>query len=479
MLLPPRIPVALAALLAAQIGAASAAHAFGLPDPFSTEALTPVPPVLRLDAEGNAEPCPAPARDTVYGLVEVVDLALCSNPATHEAWANARVQAAQVGLAQSSWLPGLDGKAGGGRQRANGRDATTSNASLTLSWLLYDSGARAANLEKSRQLFAAASSTLDASVQSVFLSALQAYYGTQAARAAVSAALESEKASLESLSAAEVRYQVGTGTPADRLQAQTAASQATLARLRAEGLVKIAYGALASVMGLDADTPLVLYAPPTPADATSAAAASAEESRQIDALIEEARRRRPDLAAAQARVGAAQASVDVARANGRPALSLDGGPSWQHSDASGSGVTSRGNALGVTLTLPIFSGFATTYQVRSAQAGVQTASAQRDALRLQVAQDVWSAYQSLNTATHTVRTSADLLASAEQSERVALGRYKAGVGTIIDLLNAQSALASARLQRIQSLLDWYVSRATLAKAVGTLDRSLLEPKVLP
>ena len=66
-----------------------------------------------------------------------------------------------------------------------------------------------------------------------------------------------------------------------------------------------------------------------------------------------------------------------------------------------------------------------------------------------------------------------------QSERVALGRYKAGVGTILDLLNAQSALASARLQRIQAMLDWNVSRAALAKAVGTLDSSLLNPDAAP
>ena len=62
-----------------------------------------------------------------------------------------------------------------------------------------------------------------------------------------------------------------------------------------------------------------------------------------------------------------------------------------------------------------------------------------------------------------------MLASAEQSERVALGRYKAGVGTILDVLNAQSALAAARLQRIQAQLDWQVYRATLAQAIGALD----------
>ena len=91
-----------------------------------------------------------------------------------------------------------------------------------------------------------------------------------------------------------------------------------------------------------------------------------------------------------------------------------------------------------------------------------------DALHLQVALDVWNAYQNLATATQTIRTTADLLASAEQSERVALGRYKAGVGNILDVLNSQSALAAARMQRIQAMLDWRVSRATLAKAVGSI-----------
>ena len=96
-----------------------------------------------------------------------------------------------------------------------------------------------------RQLLNAAASTLDATVQTVFLSAFQSYYNAQAARAAVTAARESEKASRESLTAAEVRYTVGTGTPADRLQAQTAWSQATLNRIKAEGTLRNAFGTLA------------------------------------------------------------------------------------------------------------------------------------------------------------------------------------------------------------------------------------------
>lgn len=452
------------AIFVTLVAGASEVMAFGTTDPFNTDAATPPRLLLFPDAENAYEPCKPLAADATYGVLEVVDLALCQNPKTHESWANARVQAAQVGIAQSEFLPNLDGKFSANRVQSDTGTSNQRSASLTLSWLLYDFGARSANLENARQLLSAAASTLDATVQNVFLSALQSYYAAQAARAAVTAAQESEKSSRESLTAAEVRYTVGTGTPADKLQAQTAWSQATLNRIKAEGTLKIAYGTLANVMGLDANQSLKL------AD-ISEVVPDASFERDVDALIAESRERRPELKAAEAQVSAAQSNVESARTSGLPILSLGTGPSWQNSND----LRSHSNAIGLTLTLPLFSGFDTTYKLRSAQAKTETASAQRDAVRQQVALDVWSAYQNLTTATQTIRTTADLMASAEQSERVALGRYKAGVGNILDVLNAQSALAAARLQRIQALLDWYVSRASLAKAVGALDSRLLNP----
>lgn len=443
---------------------ASGALAFGPPDPFATEAITPPRPLLSPAPDGAYLPCQGRPADSLYGVLDVVDLALCQNPITHESWANARAQAALVGVAQSDFLPGLDGRLDVSRVNSSAQNTSQSSASLTLSWLLYDAGARSANLENARQLLSAAASTLDATVQSVFLAALQSYYNAQAARAAVTAALESEKASRESFTAAEVRYTVGTGTPADRLQAQTAWSQATLNRLRAEGTLKNAYGTLANVMGLDASQPLRLAE-------IGDARPDATFERDIDALIDEARKFRPDLKAAEAQVKAAQSTVDFTRASDRPTLSLGAGPSWVDNGS----ITSHSNSIGLTLTLPLFSGFDTTYRLRSAQARAEAVGAQRDNVRLQVALDVWTTYQNLITARQTITTTADLLASAEQSERVALGRYKAGVGNILDLLNAQSALAAARVQRIQAMLDWNISRASLAKAVGTLDSRLLNP----
>ncbi|HEX6733168.1 MAG TPA: TolC family protein [Azonexus sp.] len=440
------------------------AAAAGLDDPFGTEAMAPLRPSPQLAARVGAAPCATALPASPLTAIDAVDLALCNNPQTREVWAAARAQAALVGVAQSAWLPYLDGRLGVSRNFADRGTIDQRDAALTLSWLLLDFGQRAANSESARQLLAAAAATQGSTVQALFLAALQSYYNAQAVRAAVISTGEAERSARESFAAADARYKAGVGTPADRLQAQTALSQATLNRIRAEGEARNALGALANVMGFDAQQPLVLaeFRSLSPDDALQ---------RDVEALIAVARARRPDLQAAEAQLKAAEAGIDLARAQGRPTLSLAAGPSWQEVE----GVSSNGSSIGLALNVPLFTGFETTYRVRSAQAQADLRAAQRDRLNSQIALDVWRAYQNLNTATHSLRTTADLVASAEQSERVALGRYKAGVGTVLELLAAQSALAGARLQRIQAALDWQVSRATLAQAMGALDYTLLQP----
>lgn len=437
-------------------------------DPLDTASLVPPRPALR-PGSADSNPCPTPDLKTPLSLTEVVDLALCRNPQTALVWANARAQAAQVGVAQGAYLPNLSATLGESRNRTDSRSTTLpspytqKSASLTLSYLLYDFGGRAATLENARQLLAAAAATQDSTVQSVFLAALQAFYQVQATQAALAASLESEKASRESFNAAEARYRVGTATPADKLQAQTALSQASLNRIQADGNLKIANGTLANVIGLNAQQPVQV----TPA---TGVAPAADFEQDINALVATAQQHRPDLMAAEAQFKAAQANVDAVRAAGRPTISLTATPAYQNA----ADLPVHSSSIGVSVSIPIFNGFSPTYRVRQAEAQAEAKAAQRDQTQLQVALDVWQAYQNLNTATQTLRTTADLLASAEEAQRVALGRYKAGVGSILDVLNAQSALASARQQRVQSTYSWNVSRATLAQSMGSLDVTLLE-----
>jgi outer membrane protein TolC len=121
------------------------------------------------------------------------------------------------------------------------------------------------------------------------------------------------------------------------------------------------------------------------------------------------------------------------------------------------------------LSIPLFAGFSRAYDQVQAEAQAEAAAARYDALQQQVVFEVYSSYYALQTAARRVRTAADLLASAQQSEEVALGRYRAGVGTVLDLLSAQSALANARAQQVQARWIWQSALAQLAHDTGVLD----------
>ena len=354
----------------------SLAFAENTADPFNTETVLPLKPALRLGS-AVGDPCVDAMPAGVLNLSDVVNLALCNNPQTREVWASARVQAAQVGVSQAGYLPGASLSASGNRTSPG---TGQRSIGLTLSYLLYDFGTRAANLENARQLLAVASATQDSTVQAVFLLAVQSFYQMQAAQAALDAARESERAAKESFTATEVRYTIGSGTPADKLQAQTAYSQATLNRISADGSMKNMQGTLANMLGLDANRNVTLAA-------ANAAIIPADFDRDVNALIEEAKLRRPDLQAAAAQVKAAEAGVDAARASGKPSISLTASTN----QTSAAGTTSHGSSVGVNLSVPLFSGFAPTYRIRAAEAQVEAQNAQLERLRLQVALDVWTA----------------------------------------------------------------------------------------
>ena len=232
-----------------------------------------------------------------------------------------------------------------------------------------------------------------------------------------------------------------------------------LNRIQAEGDARNAQGVLANSMGADANRTFAISPP-------SLQVADAQFERDIAGLIEEARRLRPDLAAAEAQVNAARANAEAVNSAGMPTVSLS--TNLSHSD-SGLSAPANDSALGVSVNFPLFTGYNTTYRIRAAQEQIETRLAQREKISQQVALDVWKAYQGVVTGTQAVTSSADLVSGAAQSERVALGRYKAGVGNILDLLIAQTALASARMQNIQAIYNWHIAKAALAQAMGKLD----------
>lgn len=453
-------------------------------DPFATrETVAATPGRAALD-KGGDEPCRLDRRPPkTWSLVDVVNQALCHNPQTRQAWANARFQATQLGVAEAAYLPTLNlsvpisrshNTAGSGFSNSipvavpgsgtgtsgfRQGDITRVAPTLSINYLLFDFGGREAKVETARRTLEAANWSHAAALQTVLFSAIQAYYQLFAANAALEAAESSEKSNEEALKAAAYRYEVGAAALADKLQAQTAYAQARVNRQTAAGNARVALGSLANAMGLKPSGSLNIEPP---------ASQGPDEARERDvqALIEEAKSARPDLAAAEAQVKAAEAGIQSARSGSLPTLSLIG--NYTYADSIGLQSISSW-MVGVQVAVPLFTGFANTYQIHAAEEQVAVQAANRDTLDQTIALDVWRAYFNLQTARETLSSTEDLLASATQGEAVALGRYKAGAGNIVELLNAEASLANARFQRVQAQYNWRIGKAQLAQAIGRLD----------
>jgi outer membrane protein len=418
----------------------------GLRDPFGAEC-GPLPAVLSLSA--------------------AVDVALCRNPATRTAWAQAHAAAAALGSAESAWLPTISVQGGESRSFGPHVDVTgnetdtpqnTADAAAELSWTLYDFGNRGSRIHGARLLLDAAAGAADRTVQQTVFNVAQSFYSAAAADAQLLAAQTTETTAQRSLEAARALQTGGVATLGDVLQAQTAYQTATLSRIQAQNAVKDAYGTFCTTLGVTADQPLRLQLQPVPAQVPALTA-------RLSDLMSEAQRQRPDLAAARAQRDAAEAAVSVARAAGRPSIAVSAGREWINTD--GVPVQSYGQ-IGVTVTVPIFTGFSVGYGVRQAQAQLEGEEVNAEQIRLTVSLDVWNAYYALDSAGQQLTQTATLIQTAQNNQDVALGRYQSGVGTFLDLLTAQTAAASARQLRVQAELNWQVARAQLVLALGRL-----------
>ena len=445
--------------------------ALGGYDPFDTERHIPA---SSFDKKNDSSACHADGKLNPLTLAEVVDLALCNNPQTRVQWASARAQAAQLGISLSSYLPTFTGQLSDSHSRSSSAGTTTSSSqksvSVTASYLLYDFGGRTASVENAQQLLIAANAARDEVLQGTFLSAVQAYYTLLSARASVQAYQVAETAAEKSLNAAQARSDAGTATLADRLQARTALSQAKLNRIRAAGEAANAQGTLANIMGFDAALPFELV---TPTD-EAVTEQDAKVEQNIGKLIADARQKRPELVAAEAQIKASEAQLAAANASGRPSISLNG--ALGQSKASGMPNAVRSQSIGISLSVPLFTGFKNTYQTKSAQAQLESKVADRDRIANQIALDVWKSYQALLTNSQALLAANDFLASADQSEKTISGRYQAGLGNILDVLTAQSALASARQQQVSALYDFKASKFVLAQAIGQLDLTMVQTR---
>ncbi|MBN1282924.1 MAG: TolC family protein [Proteobacteria bacterium] len=412
----------------------------------------------RIEREMQPPLEPAPQGGEALTLADLIDAALLSNDSTRIAWAQAKARAAGWARARSPYYPTIDGgvEATAGKiQQLGTSDRSYVQMGVGLSYLLLDFGGRSAKAAAAREALAAANWSHNQAIQDVLRDVPKAYYTHLADAARVKAAEQDLREAATTLAATEARRRAGASTVSDVLQARAREARVKLDLASAKGAKEISRGALATVVGWPANVPLSvgeeLGDPPVRKLGTN-----------VDSLIADAGEARPDIGAAQALVRQRESEMRAARSLPFPKLTGTGTLGWFRS-RSVEEATAYG---GLRLEIPIFHGFDMENALREARYDLEAAKAQLKLANDTVVKEVWDAYQNYVTAVESLSASRALMASASESFDASSARYREGAADIVELLNAQSTLADARAQLIDSKSAIYTSYADLVRAVG-------------
>jgi len=461
----PGILAPIAACIGALLGGAAAARA-GDPN-------GPYPGLL----PGDSEPVACPLgldRSSPLSLAQAIDLALCNNAQVRAAWANIRVQAAAVGEARAAYWPTLSVNASELNDRTSYPGTRLPTTALTgktvfgtLDWRLFDFGGRSATYHSAQALLDAAIASRDATIQKALSAVVQAYFEAVTARAAAEDKAQDEAVARETLASARRRQAGGGGAQNDTLQADTALARASLDENRALGAYDKAVAVLVYSLGVPPGSALDL---PEDTDLPTRTG-----QKDLAAWLREAEQRHPALLAARAAVEAAQDEVVSARSAGRPTIDLTANYYQNGFPNEGLATTNtRVATVGVTVTVPLFDGFATHYNVEDARATVRVKEAELQDTEQATLMAVVEAYADAQSSLRNLSASEDLLAAAQAAFESSQRRYNQGIADIVELLNAQTALADAKGERIRCLAEWRSARLNLLASAGVLNRADLK-----
>jgi outer membrane protein len=449
------------------------------PDPTPPTTTAPVPaPATRTSPPTSAPYAPpASVMEKVLGralsVEEAVAIALETQPQIQQRLADYQAAAFRVDQAFSPLLPQVTGLVTAARTQsaqnapAGARapfDPRTSSftltriqpwsesltATVTLSQKIFDFGKTFASTEAARRLAEVAQEDVELQRQGVTFLVKQNFILINFAQRLIRVQEQSlERADLN-LRSARGFFEVGTRPKSDVARAEVDVANAKVDLIRARNAERVARVALNTAMGIPADTPTqvqdILFYQQMQLD-----------SKQLQA---QALDQRPEYKQVRLRVSQAEAQLRRANRDFLPDVTGHGTYGGVRNDLN------EVWEIGVALTWNLFDGGNMIAQVREKRSLLDSARAQVKVTELNIAQEVEQTYLVVNEAQERIAASQTAVASAQENFRLAQGRFDAGVGTILELTDAQLFLTQAQNTEAQALADYRVALAALERATG-------------
>jgi outer membrane protein len=331
---------------------------------------------------------------------------------------------------------------------------------LGFAWPIYSWG-RSDALERAARAEAdAAGGERDSARADLQLEITRAYWALVTARDTVGVLEEALRVADAHLADVRNRRSVGLVPPNDVLSAEAQRAREEVQLIEARNRADASAADLGRLVGIAPDTPIEL-------DATLSPATLPTEP--DPALVEEARAARPDRAALNDRIAAAAASQTAAAAAEKPQIAVGGGfdynrPNLHQVPPTAQWLTSWD--LGVTVSWVFWDGGRTGAQVAEAAANEHAAREQLLDFDTSLAADVRQRRLDLASSLAAITAAEAGVRAAAEAHRVVTDRYKQGVATNTEVLDAQVALVEAELDRTRALANSRLAEARLNRAVG-------------
>ncbi len=429
----------------------------------------------------------APGADSLT-IDTIVERALETYPGIEAARREVDAASARVGQARSGYWPRVSAVAsyrrqdpvpevtvpGGPTGPSGGGDQSQSIAiqpnnlydgHLQVRQTLYDFGKTASRIKQAKAGRTAAERRVGVRRTDLAFQAVQAFYATLLAEARLEVQRDQINQLEKTIAVVRRQQKAGTATAFEVQSTRTRLSAARSQLTRFRSRRKRQEAELGRLLGSAPDARLSRRLSGT----IEPALAPADTSRiDPNSLVEQALLQHPSVRVAQAQVEAARRNVRVANRSDTPTLALDAQGGVKNGYPGDLNEPRLNESIGISLNVPIFEGFATERQVEEAQAQVQAAEARLTDVRRQVSTRVEQAASDLRALLDRLSSTQLRVEQAQTAAELARTRYEAGTITNLELLETETALQEARLDRTEVRYQVVLGRYALQRATGTL-----------
>lgn len=397
------------------------------------------------------------SRSDVLTLQMCIDTALKNHPSIIAARGTVRQSESKIGQARAGYYPQLSLQSGYSRvgppSSSLRSDPYNSYAnSLNLNQTLFDFGKTSTSVD----IQSLGKQSAEADVQDVTVSIIMAvkesYYSFLKARMSQTVATETVEQFRQHFDIAKTFFETGKSSKIDVTSAEVNLSNARIQLISAQNAQRIARANLNKSMGLLS----------VPEYGIQEAFYLEQAVMSLETALALAYKNRPDILSIRLKKNALEKSVDLNKKGYLPVLSGNAGYGYAGDDTS---INPSWNA-GVTLNVPLFTGFSTKYAVLESLAGLDIARANEDLLWQKIHLEVQSAWLNRKEAFERIEAGKTIVRQAEETLELARGRYATGVGSSIEITDAMIKLNNAKMTYINALSDFSVAQASLEKAIG-------------